>query len=89
MIRLRSLLDGTVVMVPATCAVEVLDQEHNVALLLLPDAAKNSLKIVTAAEEPNVAKNYSDTFAVRFSRVVVPDLTALSKEPPQPQAFGT
>lgn len=87
MIRLRSLTDGTVVLVPSTCTVEVLDQEGNVAMLLLPDPGKNSLKLVTAIEEPDVAKNYSKTFGIQFSTVVVPDLSALNGEAPPPQPF--
>jgi hypothetical protein len=65
----------------------VLDQEGAVALLLLPDLGKHSLKLVTLTEEPTVAQNYSKTFGVPFSQVVVPDLSALSGEAPPPQPF--
>jgi len=89
MIRLRSLTDGQQVVVPQSCAVEVLDQEGNVALLLLPDPGKQSLKLITAVEEPDVAKNYENTFGLKFSRVVVPNLQSLTSDAPSPQLFRT
>lgn len=85
MIRLRSITDGSVVDVPKSCSVEILDQQGNVALLLLPDPVSNALKLIHATEEPTLAESYGRTYGVRFSRTFIPDLSSLN--PPEPQAL--
>lgn len=87
MIRLRSLINGQTIDLPPGQAVEITDQQGHVAVLLLHDASQNSVNLVTAAEDPETARNYSAAMGVSFSRVLVPDTTALTRQAPSPSPF--
>jgi hypothetical protein len=77
-LRLRDLAKGgQTIELPASVTVEVLDTQGNVALLLMPDLVSQGLKLVTSAEEPEVAKQYGSTHGVTFSQIITPALSKL------------
>lgn len=78
MIRLRSMRTGQTQDIPTLCAVEILDLDGNVAVLLKPETmSPAAIRLVTAAEDPETARQYAALFGVRFSRAVVPGLDQL------------
>lgn len=80
-VRIRDLKSGqTLTLTGAQTSVEILDDQANVALLLLPDAVVNGMKIVTANEEADVARDYAATHGIRFSTLRTPDLRRLKAE---------
>lgn len=80
-VRIRDLKSGeTVTLAGAVTSVEILDDQSNVALLLLPDAVVNGMKIVTANEEAEVARDYAETHGIKFSTLRTPDLRRLKAE---------
>jgi len=83
MIRLRSPKSGKLVDIPADTCIEITDQQGNIALLVRADA-RGVVQLITATEEPDIATVYAQQFNAPFSRLVIPDLSAL-QQPPQPQ----
>lgn len=77
MIRIRNLASGGVLDLGFEYAIEILDQQRNPAMLLLPDAISNSIKITTQHEEPEAFRQYCQAFQLQMSRVMVPKLDAL------------
>lgn len=86
MIRLRSMKTGQTQDIPALCAVEILDLDGNVAVLLKPEAmSPSAIRLVTSTEDPETARQYTALFGVPFSRAVVPgleQLQAIGSTPP-------
>lgn len=86
-IRLRSPKTGKLVDIPADTCIEITDKQGNIALLVRADA-RGVVQLVTATEEPDIAVAYAQQFNAPFSRLVIPDLSAL-QQPPAPQPFVT
>lgn len=76
-LRLRDQATGKTMQLPSSVAVEVLDAQGNIALLLLPDPIAQGLKVVTAIEEAEVAAQYGQTHHVEFSQLITPALAKL------------
>lgn len=87
MIRLRNAQSGQVVEVSPNTCIEITDNQGNIALLVRADA-RGVVQLITSHEEPDIALIYAQKFKVSFSRLVVPDLSAL-QPPPPPQPFTT
>lgn len=77
-IRLRDLKRGESILLDENLAVEILDHQLNVALLLLPAPIDGGIKLVTATEEPDVASQYAEANGVTFSRVLTPNLAPVT-----------
>lgn len=77
-IRLRDLKRGQSILLEEELAIEILDHQLNVALLLLPSPIDGGVKLVTANEEPDVAHQYAEANGVTFSRVLTPNLAPVA-----------
>lgn len=78
MIRIRNLITGQLLDLGSSYSVEIVDQQNNPGLILLPDAVSGSVKLVTAFEEPDVAKNYAAAYGLKLSTLLIPRLDALT-----------
>ena len=82
MIRLRDIRTGNAVEIPGGTAVEILDKQGGIALLITPSMQTDGLTLVTAKDEPILARNYSQCYNVTFSALMAPDLDQLTHPSP-------
>lgn len=85
LVRLRSLSTGQALLLSSDTAVEVLDMQGRIALLMLPSRVEQCIKLVTQSEETDVAENYAAAHNVEFSKLLVPDLGVLQRPAPPPR----
>ena len=77
MLQLRDIKSGRVVAISAQTAIEVLDQQGDIALLIMPGLQPGSTLLVTEKDEPVVASNYAKVYGDKVSSLLAPDLDKL------------
>jgi hypothetical protein len=70
----------------AGCAIEVLDGSGHIGVLFMTDPASQSIQIITARDDPEVARRYAAATRTEFSTVLCPPLEKLSASAPIPSS---
>ncbi len=75
-LQLRDQRNGKVFPLSVQSAIEVTDNQGNIALLIRIDP-RGVIQIVTKTEDPDIAAKYAEHFGVPFSSMIQPDLSKI------------